>query len=154
MTFSAKRKIAQLLSEASTERKGPQALYNVTSLIFFFFLLGVSGPWLFFFLEKLPKASCGPVTPTAEQISKRRAIRRYGERKEKGLVSVTKLPVVQSAKSHNHQAKQVRRNKGHRLSIRFFFFSSGDSPVPGSFFFFFSVLGLSGPWLFFSFFFQ
>ena len=82
MACSAKRKIAQPLSEASTKRKGPQALYNVTSLIFFFSVLGLSGPWLLFFLEKPPKASRGPVTPTAEQISKRRAIRRYGQRKE------------------------------------------------------------------------
>ena len=55
---------------------------------------------------------------------------------------MTKLPVVQSAKSHNHQAKQVRRDKGHRLSLMYkvFFFSSEGCPVPGCFFFFF--LGL------------
>ena len=108
MACSAKRKITQSPSEASTERQGPQALYIVISYFFFFPVSGLSGPWLFFFfLEKPPKASRCPVTPTAEQISKRRAIRRYGQRKEQGLVSLTKLPVVQSAKSHNHQAKQV-----------------------------------------------
>ena len=63
---SAKRKITQSPSEASTERQGPQALYIVISyfffpvlglsgpwLAFFFFfsVLGLSGPWLFFFLS-------------------------------------------------------------------------------------------------------
>ena len=64
-------------------------------------------------------------------------------------VSVKKLPVMQSAELHNHQAKQSTKGQGTQASTmgQVFFFSVLG--LSGLRLFFFPVLGLSGPWLFF-----
>ena len=75
------------------------------------------------------------------------------KKKNNGSRLSDKLPVMRGAELHNRQANHSTKRKGTPALYKEFFFSSGPRVVRSlAVFFFFSVLGLSGPWLFFFFF--
>ena len=71
------------------------------------------------------------------------------KKKNNGSRLSDKLPVMRGAELHNRQANHSTKRKGTPALYKVFFFSVLGLSGPWLFFFFPPVLGLSGPWLFF-----
>ena len=71
------------------------------------------------------------------------------KKKNNGSRLSDKLPVMRGAELHNRQANHSTKRKGTPALYKAFFFFGPRVVRSLAVFFFFSVLGLSGPWLFF-----